>query len=151
DAEGERLARALRLERGDWHTVLVGELVRAAFDRARSLDRPEAIAALCRASLLDLAGRAPYVVQLVHLEGRRAGASVTRTLMVRGHGNAVVTGTMAALAVHAIEQGRLPSGCHFAADVLPPVSTISRLRESDALVAFEVFDGAPAEREEGSL
>jgi len=154
DAEGERLARALRLERGDWHTVLVGESIRGAFDRARSLERREAIAALRRASLLDLAGRDPYVLLLVQLEGQHAGAPVARTLMVRGHGNAALTGTMAALTVHAIAQGELPPGCHFAADVLPPRETVARLRERGVLGAFELFDGpldARTEREEGSL
>ncbi|WP_394832584.1 saccharopine dehydrogenase NADP-binding domain-containing protein [Pendulispora rubella] len=154
DAEGERLARALRLERGDWHTVLVGEQIRRAFDRARTLGRAEAIAALRRASLLDLAGREPYVVLLVQLEGRRGGAPATRTLMVRGHGNAVLTGTMAALGVRAVDEGTVPPGCHFAADVLPPATTVARLRGSGALGAFELFDGAldaRTEHEEGSL
>ncbi|WP_394843135.1 saccharopine dehydrogenase NADP-binding domain-containing protein [Pendulispora brunnea] len=154
DAEGERLARALRLERGDWHTVLVGEQVRSAFDRVRTLDRGQAIALLRRASLLDLAGREPYVLLLVQLEGMHRGSAMVRTMMVRAHGNAAVTGAMAALGVLAVAEGEVPAGCHFAADVLPPAATVARLRESGALGAFELLDGAVdarAEREEGTL
>ena len=142
DAEGERVARALRLAHGDWYMVLTGSLIQGAFDRARTLERRDAVAALRRASLLDLAGREPYVLMLVQLEGHRAGAPLTRTLMMRGRSNAELTGTMAALAVLSLEAGELPWGHHFAADVLEPITTVARLRESGAVSAFELFDGA---------
>lgn len=154
NTEGERLAASLRLARGDWYTVLTGQHILTAFDRARSLERREAVAALRRASLLDLAGREPHVILLAQLDGLRDGAPVTRTLIMRGRRNAELTGTMAALTTLAVDLGQVPAGRHFAADVLDPVTAVGRLRESGAVSALDLLDAsidALGATEEGSL
>ncbi|MCG8423577.1 MAG: saccharopine dehydrogenase NADP-binding domain-containing protein [Proteobacteria bacterium] len=154
NTEGERLAAALGLVRGDWYTVLTGQHVLNAFDRVHSLERSGAIAALCRASQLDLAGREPQVTLLVQLDGVQDGVPIIRTLVLRGRRNAELTGTLAALATLAVTWDEVPAGRHFAADVLEPVSTISRLRESGAVTALEVLQvpiDALGVTQEGSL
>ncbi|WP_437568970.1 saccharopine dehydrogenase NADP-binding domain-containing protein [Sorangium sp. So ce542] len=154
NTEGERLASSLRLERGDWYTVITGQHILTAFDRARSLERREAVAALRRASLLDLAGRAPHVILLAQLDGLRSGTPVTRTLVMRGRCNAELTGTMAALTTLAVDQGEVPAGRHFAAAVLEPVSAVGRLLESGAVSTLDLLDtslDALGATEEGSL
>ncbi|WP_437982006.1 saccharopine dehydrogenase NADP-binding domain-containing protein [Sorangium sp. So ce117] len=154
NTEGERLAASLRLARGDWYTVITGQHILTAFDRARSLERREAVAALCRASLLDLAGREPHVLLVAQLDGLRDGAPVTRTLVMRGRRNAELTGTLAALTTLAVDQGQVPAGRHFAAAALEPLSTVGRLRESGAVTALDLLDtsiDALGATEEGSL
>ncbi|AGP40739.1 hypothetical protein BE04_17300 [Sorangium cellulosum] len=154
NTEGERLASSLRLARADWYTIINGQHILTAFDRARSLERREAVAALRRASLLDLAGREPHVILLAQLDGSRDGAPITRTLVMRGRRNAELTGAMAALTTLAVEQGEVPAGRHFAAAVLEPMSAVGRLRESGAVSALDLLDtsiDALGATEEGSL
>ncbi|MEQ4715484.1 hypothetical protein [Nonomuraea sp. B19D2] len=147
--ENARLAESLRLLRGDWYTVLAGSHVRTAFDRVHSLDRAAAVAALCRASLLDLAGREPYAILLLRLDGRKGGAPSTRTVVLRGPGNGELSGAITALAAWAVVRGETPPGRHYAADVLDPETTIDRLTATGTAepITFE----EPALTEEGAL
>ncbi|MFI7638947.1 hypothetical protein [Nonomuraea sp. NPDC049400] len=147
--ENARLAESLRLHRGDWYTVLSGSHIRVAFDRAHSLDRAEAVAALCRASLLDLAGREPYVILLLQLDGLKGGVPVTRTVVLRGRGNGELTGTVTALAAWAVIRGETPPGVHYAADALDPATTIERL-SATGVTQPVTLDGL-ALAEEGAL
>lgn len=130
--ESERLAQTLGLASGDWYAVVSGEHVGAAFDRVRTLDREDAIATLCRASRLDLAGRDPHVVLLTQLDGMAGGERRTRTVVLRGNGNGAVTGAMTALTVLAVDRREVPAGRHYAAEVLDPAVTLSRLTETGA-------------------
>jgi hypothetical protein len=105
------------------------------------------------ASALDLAGREPHVVLLVQLEGVRTHELITRTVVLRGRSNGEVTGAITALAVLAVDRKEVPPGNHFAADVLDPVLTLSRLAELGVAEPV-VFDGAIdrlAVVEEGAL
>ncbi|MFI6688545.1 saccharopine dehydrogenase NADP-binding domain-containing protein [Streptomyces sp. NPDC050485] len=152
--EGERLARALGITRGDWYTVVAGEHVRAAFDRVRALDRRDAVAALRRGSLLDLAGREPYVVLLAQLDGLSQGRQVTATAVLRGRRNCELTGAVTATATLAVDRGEVPAGRHFAAGALDPVSAMDRLRAGGAVTELSVLDAAIEELgavEEGVL
>lgn len=112
DEEARRTAQALGLEHGDWYSAVSGEHVLKAFDRVHTLGEPEAVEALCRASLLDLAGREPFALVAVD--------TGDRTVVVKGRGNGELTGTVVALAVQAVVNGQVPKGCHFAAEVLSP-------------------------------
>lgn len=143
NAESVRVAETLGLTRGEWYTAVSGDHVRAAFDRARSLERADAVAALCRASALDLVGREPHVVLQARMDGVRAGETVTRTAVLRGRGNGEVTGALTALAVLAVIRREVPVGRHFAADVLDPEVTIARLTECGVAEPF-VVDGEPS-------
>ncbi|MFJ8911682.1 hypothetical protein [Amycolatopsis sp. NPDC102389] len=141
--ESAKVAEHLGLDRGDWFTAVSGEHVRAAFDRVRSLDRADAVTALCHASELDLAGREPHVVLLMRMEGVRAGHPVTRTAVLRGRGNGALTGALTALAVLAVLRREVPPGRHFAAEVLDPEVTIARLGECGVAAPF-VAEGEAA-------
>ncbi|ANN15970.1 hypothetical protein SD37_10165 [Amycolatopsis orientalis] len=143
DAENVRMAEELGLAKGDWYSVVSGEHVRAAFDRVHSLGRADAVAALCRAGELDLAGREPYVVLTARMDGVRAGEPVTRTAVLRGRGNGALTGALTALAVLAVIRREVPEGRRFAADVLDPEVTIGRLAECGVAEPF-VVDGVPS-------
>ncbi|MFD9735285.1 hypothetical protein [Umezawaea sp. NPDC059074] len=134
--EEERLAAALKLARGDWYTAVSGEHVRTAFDRARTLDHADAVAALVRASALDLAGREPHVVLAVRLDGVSGSEPITRTAVLRGRGNGELTGALTALAVLAVDRGEALSG--FAAEVLDPEVTLARLAECGIASPFVV-------------
>lgn len=105
-------------------TVLCGDHVGRAFDRVHGLGREEAVAQLCRASELDIAGREPRVVLIAEADGR--------TAVLRATGNGAVTGAVVALAVSAVERGDIPPGSSFAADALDPTCVV------DALTALGV-------------
>ncbi|GAB3491549.1 NAD-dependent epimerase/dehydratase family protein [Amycolatopsis cihanbeyliensis] len=151
--ESERLARALGLVEGDWYTALTGEHVRAAFGRVRTLDRAEAVAALRRASGLDLAGREPHVLLLVQVDGTRGDGPGIRTVLLRGRGNGELTGAVTALATLAVDRAEVPPGTHFAADVLDPAITIQRLTAAGIAepVVFDTGIERLASIEEGVL
>lgn len=112
DAEACRIAGQLGLRRGDWYSAVSGEYVLGTFDRVHGMARAEAVAALCRASQLDLAGREPFVVLAVE--------TPERTVVLRGRSNGELTGSVVALAVEAVDRGEVPPGCHHASDVLDP-------------------------------
>ncbi|WP_033290185.1 saccharopine dehydrogenase NADP-binding domain-containing protein [Amycolatopsis jejuensis] len=118
--EDERLARALGLVRGEWYSVAGGDHVRAAFDRVHAVGSSEAVDLLCRASRLDLAGRKPLVTVVAQVEGHCGRVPVRDTSVLTGPGNAEVTGAVAACAVLAVVQGRIPAGVHYAAEILEP-------------------------------
>ncbi|ANY08122.1 hypothetical protein [Pseudonocardia sp. HH130630-07] len=140
-----RLAQAPGLERGDWYSAVDGEHVGAAFDRARSAEPADAVTALVRASALDLAGREPYVVSAVRLDGAAAGRPVCRTALLRGRGNGELTGAVTALAALAVDRGEVAPGVHTAAAVLDPEPAIARLTGL-GIASVQVLDGdAPVE------
>lgn len=112
DDECVALARDLSLVEGTWYSVVAGQHLEAALDRARHLPLAEASSELCRASALDVAGRTPYVTFLVELDGR--------TCVIRAQGIAELTGTITGLAGLAVLCGEVPAGAHRAAAVLDP-------------------------------
>jgi hypothetical protein len=142
DGEGEQLAKDLSLIDGSWYTVQDGAYLSAALDIARTADRESAIAGLCRASALDVAGRTPYVTYLVQLDGTAAGLGITRTAVLRGSGIAELTGAVTAAATVAVLQGEVADGSQDAATALDPVRTVDRLRDCSALRDLTVFDAS---------
>lgn len=139
DPEAERLARGFALGSGTWSTVVVGEHALAAFDRAHTLDRAAGVAALCRASRLDLAGRSPYAVCLVQLDGEGRDGPRTRTALVRGPGNTELSGGMAAATAVAVLEGEVPPGVHYAASALEPGPALERLARVGAVTERTVL------------
>jgi hypothetical protein len=121
--EARRVAVDLGLFRGDWFAVRQGRRTADVLDRSPSLGIDDAVAQLVRASALDLGGRAPTVTLVVEVDGERAGDPVRRTGVLRGRGNAAVTGACAAAATLAVREGRVPPGCRAADTVLDPGST----------------------------
>ncbi|WP_031074645.1 saccharopine dehydrogenase NADP-binding domain-containing protein [Streptomyces sp. NRRL WC-3742] len=153
DGEGERVARDLGLDHGRWFTALDGEHLTAALDAARTLDRADAVTALCRATALDLAGRSPYAVLLAQLDGVAWGRTVSRTAVLRAPGISELTGAATAVAALAVLRGEVPPGVHRADAVLDPLMAVARLRRVPGVV-LTVADGTAAElavEEEGAL
>lgn len=141
-AEGERVARALRLEHGDWYTVFPGRRVAdlmtglgAAAVRG-TVPLREAAARLAAAADVDLAGHRPYYRVVFRLAGPDHQATA-----VLGTGDSCrLTGEVAALAVRAVLAGRIRPGIHYAADVLDPGAALAAVSALPG-VAFEVSRG----------
>jgi len=138
--ETQRLAADLGIPRVDWYNVFAGCHVMAALDRAGGLPRGDAAAALCLASRLDLEGRTPFVTLLAQFDGASQRGPLTRSLLMRGSGNAALTGALAAAAAVAVASGETPFGCHVAAMTLTPATAVDRLRRTGALLALEMLD-----------
>jgi hypothetical protein len=154
DAEGERVARGLSLTHGSWYTAVDGEHLAAALASARGQAREDAVAALCRATALDTAGRTPYVTLLVQLDGTRAGRAVTRTAVLRAPGISRLTGAVTAVAALAVLHGEAPRGTHWAAEALDPLAAVGRLSAEADVCDLRVRDAAIhelTETEEGAL
>jgi hypothetical protein len=146
DTETKAVTAALGLPMSEWWSVAEGSALAATLERVRSMPRPEAIAALCRASALDAAGRTPYCVFLVELDGRTAYA--------RGAGIAELTGAMTAAAALSVQRGDVVPGAGLAATALDPVTTVERLRAAGALTELTVYERSIADLavvEEGVL
>ena len=154
DAEAERLARDLSLTHGSWYTAVDGKHLATALAEARTAARADAVAALCRATALDTAGRTPYVTLLVQLDGVRAGRPATRTAVLRAPGIAQLTGAVTAVAALAVLRGEVPHGTHWADTALDPVTAVARLRDVPGVCDLRVHDTALHELtavEEGAL
>ncbi|MFD2235082.1 saccharopine dehydrogenase NADP-binding domain-containing protein [Phaeospirillum tilakii] len=152
--EAERLARALRLEHGAWYTVLCGRHVTSAFACVHGLGPEAGARLLCQASRLDLGGQTRFVLHLLQLDGWRDGRATTRTTVLRGTGNAALTGAMAAMTVAAVLRGEIPPGRHAAAAILNPDRTIPRLVSCGVVDLLTEADGTIAALhaiEEGAL
>ncbi|WP_030411354.1 saccharopine dehydrogenase NADP-binding domain-containing protein [Streptomyces sp. NRRL S-1448] len=154
DAEGERLARDLSLTHGSWYTAVDGVQLPAVLDAARGLDRDCAVAGLCRATALDIAGRTPYVTLLAQLDGTADGQPATRTAVLRAPGIAPLTGAVTAVAALAVLCGEVPSGARCADAALDPVTAVERLRAEPDICELTMYDVAIDElavAEEGAL
>lgn len=143
--EGERLARCLRLRDAHWYNVFDGQHLVGALERlpGRTLSECEIDAAaseLARAADLDVAGRTPYQLLLFQLDGRRDGQSLTRSLVLRSHDAAALTGATAAMAAEALVDGRVEPGVHFAADALDPAMMVGRLGSIPSVDSIQLMD-----------
>lgn len=138
--ETQRLAAELGIPRVDWYNVFTGRHMMAALDTVSSQARVDAAAALCLASRLDLDGRVPFVTLLTQFDGVSPKGSLTRTLLMRGSGNAALTGALAAVAAFAVVGGEIPLGCYTAAMALTPSTAVERLRRTGAMLALELLD-----------
>ncbi|MFD5653369.1 saccharopine dehydrogenase NADP-binding domain-containing protein [Streptomyces sp. NPDC127039] len=140
-AEDARTARALGVRDGDWLTLVEGEHVLAAFDRVHALPLDEAAARLCGAARLDLAGRSPSVTVAVVVAGEGAnGAAVTRTAVLKGTGNAPLSGAVAAHSALSVLRGDVPPGRHFAAEILDAERTLAALTGTSVRDARDARD-----------
>ncbi|MEV6318357.1 saccharopine dehydrogenase NADP-binding domain-containing protein [Streptomyces sp. NPDC051776] len=164
--ETERLATTLGLDRVDWFNVHPGPRSRAVMNLlpvmlAQGVDRPGPAARLMRDADLDLAGRSPYYVMDFTLTGTVAGARAHRRLSMRTTSSYRLTAVVGALAADAVVRGTVPTGVHFACDVLDPATVATYLVTSGAVSRFARSLPAPlpvggtghaeAALEEGSL
>jgi hypothetical protein len=138
--EGERLARDLHLETGQWFNVITDGHVLNALDQAHNLPRAEAVQRLCTASQLDLSGQPPFVTLMLQLDGLCDGQACTRSLVLSGAGNAALTGAMAAITVVSVLEGEIRPGCHHAAHALPPAASLERLQRTSSIRTLNLLD-----------
>lgn len=158
--EAERTARALALSTMDWFNVFDGgaHMMRALSRLQGAMtgqsDLGPAADELTRAAALDLFGRDPYQLMVFELSGTRHGAPVTRTLVLGGRDTYALTGTVVAMAATAVLAGEVPTGTHYAAEVLAPEVVVKELGDLDAVTVFELYDQAASAAgvaEEGEL
>ncbi|MFJ3937492.1 saccharopine dehydrogenase NADP-binding domain-containing protein [Streptomyces parvus] len=155
--ESERLATVLGLDRLDWYNVHPGPAVRALLNLlpgrlAAGGDPSELARRLILAADLDLAGRKPYYVMEFALSGTAAGAPATAGLTLRAASSYRLTAAVGALAVDAVLRGGVPTGVHFACDVLDPDTVVRHLRTHGVADLRLTGTAADAEQvEEGTL
>ncbi|TDE56532.1 hypothetical protein E1295_10215 [Nonomuraea mesophila] len=144
--ESERLASAIGAASMDFWNVFAGDRLLSAFTGMRGRppwtdeEMEAAVAELTRAADLDMFGRLPYYALLFRMAGDVAGRHSVRTVALRTEEAYRLIAVVAGLTTHAVAEGRIPPGVHYAADVLDPETVIDGVRHSGALAAFEVID-----------
>lgn len=159
--ETERLAVSLGLDRVDWYNVHPGRQVHTVLNALPSAlaagEAPQTLEQrLIRAAALDLAGRSPYYLLDFRLSGTVDGQPAERRLTVQARSSYRLTAAVGVMAVDAITRGTVPSGVHFACDVLDPEAVADGLRAGTAADRFALVPSSaePADAdtvEEGAL
>lgn len=135
--ENERLAKQLSLDSAKWYNCVTGEHVLNAFNTVQSETREQAIETLCRASALDMAGRSPFIWMIIEAQDSRQ--QTTHTSVLKGSGNANLTGAIAALTAASLLRGEIPTGVHFCPQVLAPNLLFPALQQLGAVTLFNQF------------
>jgi hypothetical protein len=143
--EGERLAQLLKLEQAHWYNVFDGNHLLSTLNRLFSctisgsaLD--SSVVELMRAAELDVAGRTPYQLFLMELEGKLSGQLQKRSLMLGSLSAIELTSSITALATDVLLSGQIPSGIHFAAEVLDPLEAMLRIQKLETVTGFEIIE-----------
>jgi hypothetical protein len=144
--EGERIARLLGLDQAHWYNVFDGQQLLSTLDRlsSRTVSESEldsAVLELMKAAELDVAGRTPYQMFLLQLDGERSGQTHTRSLMLRSLNAIELTSSITALATDVLLSGQIPSGIHFTAEVLEPLEAMLRLQTLSTVTGIELIEG----------
>ncbi|WP_235437003.1 saccharopine dehydrogenase NADP-binding domain-containing protein [Pseudomonas fluorescens] len=153
--EQQRLFADLAVRQGQGFNLFEGAQLAAALQRVQG-SAPEArssaqnIAALVRASALDVAGRRPYQLLAVEIDGLRDGREQQASAWLRALDGLRLTGSVAAFC--ALHWAHLPEGLHYAAQVLDPAACLEQLQRwlPDTRVQLPDFAGL-ALTEEGVL
>lgn len=119
--EQQRLFTDLRVREAQAYNLFDGGHLRATLGRIQGSPperrhTAENIAALVQASALDLAGRTPYQLLAVEMEGLQHGEPQQATAWLCATDGSALTGTVAAIC--ALQLARLPEGTHYAAQVM---------------------------------
>lgn len=157
--EAERCARQLGITDVRWHSVfdqggnMIAALSRLQGAMAGQTDLAAAGRELQLAAELDLFGRRPYQLMVFEATGpdRVTAAERTRTLTVRSHSAAVLTGTVCGLAALSLLDGTIAPGSWLAAEALDPAELVAALRATPALSCLAVRDGPCPPRDEAVL
>ncbi|MDP9526082.1 saccharopine dehydrogenase NADP-binding domain-containing protein [Pseudomonas protegens] len=153
--EQQRLFADVAVRQGQGFNLFEGAQLAAALQRVQG-SAPEArssaqhIAALVRASALDVAGRRPYQLLAVEIDGLRDGREQQASAWLRAVDGSRLTGSVAAFC--ALHWAHLPEGLHYAAQVLDPAACLEQLQRwlPDTRVQLPDFAGV-ALAEEGVL
>lgn len=146
--ETERVAASLGLGRAEWYSVTPSVRIPEAITRAcanlsmRGADDRDAlaqsVAELIRIAELEMAGRAPFYVMSVEMEGLWHGRPVCRRAVLRAADSYRLSGEVAALAVRSLLEGPRTAGVRWAAESIDPdraIETIRSLGEVDLHLA----------------
>ena len=147
-AEAERLAAYLALSDAKWYSVFDGPHVVSALPLAASRQDAESFV---KAAKMDLFGRDPYQILMFEMRGMLGDMPVCRSLMLKASGGAQLTGIAAAAGVKAALSGEIPHGEHYFAETVDAAGIVTCLRQSDAILALEVFDNPLMMCEEGAI
>jgi len=145
--EGQRLAVELGLSEVRWHAVFDGggtmmaTLSRLQGAMSGESDLQVAAQELAAAAELDMFGKEPYQLMVFEM----STSDTTRTLVVRSDDTSALTGTVLALAATQVLRKRVAAGVHFAAEGLDAPELVEALKQTGAVRAFELFDGAATE------
>ncbi|MCO7610621.1 saccharopine dehydrogenase NADP-binding domain-containing protein [Pseudomonas chlororaphis] len=153
--EQQRLFADVAVRQGQGFNLFEGAQLAAALQRVQG-SAPEArssaqnIAALVRASALDVAGRRPYQLLAVEIDGLREGRQQQASAWLRAVDGSRLTGSVAAFC--ALHWAHLPEGLHYAAQVLDPAACLEQLQRwlPDTRVQLPDFTGVVL-AEEGVL
>ncbi|MDS9873478.1 hypothetical protein ABH911_005552 [Pseudomonas protegens] len=155
--EQQRLFGDVPVRHGQGFNLFEGGQLAAALQRIQG-SAPEArssaqnIAALVQASALDVAGRRPYQLLAVEIDGLREGRQQQASAWLRASDGSRLTGSVAAFC--ALQWAHLPEGLHYAAQVLDATACLEQLLRwlPDTRVHLPDFAAvALAEPEEGVL
>lgn len=124
---------------------LVAALARIQGSPPERRHTPENIAALVRASALDVAGRTPYQLLAVEIEGQRHGLAARAGAWLRATDGSALTGTVAAIC--ALQWTGIPEGLHYAAQVLDADACLRQVQRwlPDTRVHFSTVQTASLE------
>ncbi|WP_347900778.1 saccharopine dehydrogenase NADP-binding domain-containing protein [Pseudomonas purpurea] len=154
--EQQRLFADMNVGQGLGFNLFAGEHLAATLQRIQGAapetrECPENVAALVRASRLDVAGRTPFQLMAVEVEGLRDGQVRQASGWLRAVDGSALTGTVAALC--ALQLPQLPAGLHYAAQVLSAQHCVEQVRQWLPEVRMQVQNGVrqDAAVEEGAL
>lgn len=156
-SEQLRLFSDLQTGHGQGFNLFEGGQLAAALQRIQGLapearDAAQNVAALVQASALDVAGRQPYQLLAVEIDGVRDGREQHACAWLRAADGSRLTGSVAAFC--ALHWAQLPEGLHYAAQVLDAAACLQQLQRwlPETRVQLPDFTGvALAEAEEGVL
>jgi hypothetical protein len=142
--ETERLALEWGLRDAESYAVFAGGHVLEAIRRwtLRPVDLESGASDLARAAELDLAGRRPYHVLVVQLDGERDGRPASCSAVLRATDAGAITGAVAARAALSALHGSCPDGVNYADAIMDPASAVAWLRTVPAVESLAVHDEA---------
>ncbi|MEU6038467.1 saccharopine dehydrogenase NADP-binding domain-containing protein [Actinomadura sp. NPDC047616] len=140
-AEASRLAADLGVDELRNYTVYVTDAIPHALAVAwADEDAPPErhVPAVVAAAEADLAATGPYYTMLFQAVHRDPAPGRARRLVLRTPDSYALSGVVAALAARDVLAGRIPPGVHFAADVLDPRRTLTRLTGDPLVTGVEL-------------
>lgn len=155
--EQQRLFSDLQVPHGQGFNLFEGGQLAATLQRIQgsapeARNTPQNIAALVQASALDVAGRRPYQLLAVEIDGLRDGRPQQASAWLRAGDGSRLTGSVAAFC--ALHWQLLPQGLHYAAQVLDAQACLEQVCQwlPDTRVSLGLGASTPlAELEEGVL
>lgn len=130
-SEWQRLAADYAIPQARWFNLFVpGEMTQWLNTRRSNNDMESDVEQLMALSLADCTGRPSEHVMAVEVSGEIAGKPLTRTRVVKVRYGSELTAAVTAYCAQLCLTQQLPSGLHYAAEILPPDETLKELQHS---------------------